>query len=120
MLIWVPGLLFLLFGREGRRYRVLGVIYVAAFVVLLANPHAKAEYLGPAYTMLFAAGGVAVERWASRGRRGWAPPALAALSVVTSLAILPMAVAGPAGRDVHQVPVGARRQAVDPRKPAAL
>ena len=91
MLIWVPGLLFLLFGREGRRYLALGVIYIAALVVLLANAHAKAEYLGPAYTMLFAAGGVAVERWASRGRRGWAPPALAALSVLSSLVILPMA-----------------------------
>jgi 4-amino-4-deoxy-L-arabinose transferase-like glycosyltransferase len=91
VLIWVPGLLFLLFGRDGRRYRVLGIIYLAALAVLLANPHSKSEYLGPAYTMLFAAGGVAVERWASRGRRGWAAPALASLSVLTSLVILPFA-----------------------------
>ncbi|HVP90122.1 MAG TPA: glycosyltransferase family 39 protein, partial [Terriglobales bacterium] len=92
MLIWVPGLLFLLFGRDGRRYRVLGVIYLAALAVLLANPHSKSEYLGPAYTMLFGAGGVAVERWAARGRRGWAVASLAALSAATSLLILPFAV----------------------------
>jgi hypothetical protein len=94
MLLWVPGLLFLLFSREGRRYRVLGIIYAAAFAVLLANPHSKAEYLGPAYTMLFAAGGVAVERWASRGRRGrgWAVASLGVLSVLTSLLIMPLAV----------------------------
>jgi hypothetical protein len=92
MLLWVPGLLFLLFNREGKRYRALGVIYAAAFVILLANPHSKAEYLGPAYTMLFAGGGVAVERWASRGRRGWAVVSLATLSVLTSLLILPLAV----------------------------
>jgi hypothetical protein len=92
MLLWVPGLLFLLFGREGRRYRVLGIIYLAAFAVLLANPHSKSEYLGPAYIMLFAAGGVAVERWASRGRRGWAVAGLALVSVLTSLMILPFAV----------------------------
>jgi 4-amino-4-deoxy-L-arabinose transferase-like glycosyltransferase len=92
MLIWVPGLLFLLLGREGRRYRVLGVIYLAALAVLVANPHSKSEYLGPAYTMLFAAGGVAVERWASRGRRGWGVPALATLSALTSLVVLPFAV----------------------------
>ena len=92
MLIWVPGLLFLLLGRDGRRYRVLGIIYLAAFAVLLANPHSKAEYLGPAYTMLFAAGGVAVERWASRGWRWWVPGTLAALSAVTSFLIMPFAV----------------------------
>jgi len=92
MLLWVPGLLFLLFSREARRYRALGAIYAAAFVILLANPHSKAEYLGPAYTMLFAAGGVAVERWAAGGRRGWAVISLAMMSVLTSLLILPFAV----------------------------
>ena len=93
MLIWVPGLLYLLFGRQGRRYRVLGIIYAAAFVILLANPHSKAEYLGPSYTMLFAAGGVAIERWASRGkRRGGAVACLAVVSALSSLVILPLAV----------------------------
>jgi len=92
ILLWVPGLLFLLFSREGRRFRALGIIYAAAFVILLANPHSKAEYLGPAYTMLFAAGGVAFERWASRGKRRWAVVSFAVLSVLTSLLILPLAV----------------------------
>jgi hypothetical protein len=92
MLLWVPGLLFVLFSRDGRRYRVLGIIYLTAFAILLANPHSKAEYLGPAYLMLFAAGGVAVERWASRGRRGWAVASLGALGAVSSLLMLPLAV----------------------------
>jgi len=92
MLLWVPGLFFLFLNREGRRFRVLGIIYVAALAILLANPHSKSEYLGPAYMMLFAAGGVAVERWAGRGKRGWAAPAIAMLSVVSSLLILPFAV----------------------------
>jgi hypothetical protein len=92
MLFWVPGLLWLLFGREGKRYRVLGIIYLTAFAVLLANPHSKAEYLAPAYVMLLAAGGVAIERWASRGRRVWAAASLAALSALTSLLMMPMAV----------------------------
>jgi 4-amino-4-deoxy-L-arabinose transferase-like glycosyltransferase len=92
MLFWIPGLLFLLFNREGRRYRVLGIIYLTAFAILLVNPHSKAEYLAPAYIMLFAAGGVAVERWATHGRRGWAVASLAGVSVVTSLLMIPMAV----------------------------
>lgn len=94
ILLWLPGLLFLLFSREARRFRALGVIFVAAFVVLLVNPHTKSEYLGPAYVMLFAGGGVAVERWASLGRklRRWAVGSLAVLSVLSSLVILPLAV----------------------------
>jgi hypothetical protein len=92
MLLWVPGLLFLLFNRDGRRYRVLGIIYVAALAILLANPHSKSEYLGPAYMMLFAAGGVAVERWAGRGKRAWAPTAIAILGTLSSILILPFAV----------------------------
>jgi len=92
ILIWLPGLLYLLLGREGRRCRVLGVIYVAAFAVLVINPHSKAEYLSPAYAMLFAAGGVAVERWAARGKRAWAAASLAGLSVLSSLVFLPLAV----------------------------
>lgn len=92
MLLWVPGLLFLLFNREGRRFRVLGIMYITALAILLANPHSKSEYLAPAYMMLFAAGGVAVERWAGQGKRGWAAPAIATLSILSSLLILPFAV----------------------------
>lgn len=90
--LWLPGLYFLFFDRDGRRFRILGIIYVTAFAVLFANGHSKAEYLGPAYTMLFAAGGVAWERWAARGRRKWAVAGLATTSVVTSLVLLPFAV----------------------------
>jgi hypothetical protein len=42
--------------------------------------------------MLFAAGGVAIERWASRGWRWWVPGTLAVLSAVTSFLIMPFAV----------------------------
>jgi hypothetical protein len=94
MAFWVPGLLFLLFGREGRRFMAFGIIYLTAFAVLLANGHSKAEYLGPAYPMLFAAGGVFWERWTERGRRGrraavWG---LATAGVLTSFVLLPFAV----------------------------
>ena len=91
MTIWLPGLYFLLFNRDGRRYRILGIIYATAFAILLLNGHSKAEYLAPVYIMLFAAGGVAVESWAGRGKRKWAA-ALGTLSVLTSLMIMPLAV----------------------------
>ena len=92
LLLCLIGLFFLLFNLRVRRYRGLGIIFVAAFAVLLANPHSKAEYLTPAYTMLFAAGGAAIERWAGRPRRKWAVASLAGLSIAGSLLVLPFAV----------------------------
>ncbi len=62
--LWLGGLVWLLFAREGRRYRVLGVAYLitlAEFMIL----HGKHYYLAPIYPMLFAAGGVALEGWCS-------------------------------------------------------
>src|SRR6266581_3643537 len=59
--LWLAGLLWLFGSREGRRYRAIGIIYLitlAEFIIL----HGKSYYLAPAYPMLFAAGGVAIER----------------------------------------------------------
>jgi len=92
LLLWLPGLLYLLFHRQGRKHRVLGIIFIAAFAVLLANPHSKDEYLAPAYPMIFAAGAVAWERWADRGRRRWALWAVGAAGALSSLLLLPFAV----------------------------
>lgn len=71
--LWVLGLGFLLLGREGRRFRALGVIYVAALCVM-AFQKSKPYYLGPAYPMLLAAGAVALERFFAARSWGWARP----------------------------------------------
>lgn len=68
--VWLAGLGWLLFAPGGRRYRLLGVLWVTACVVLLANGHSKAEYLANVYPPLFAAGGVAWERLLARGQTG--------------------------------------------------
>jgi len=60
--VWLFGLGWLLFAPAGRRYRLLGIVWVTACLVLLANGHSKAEYLSNVYAPLFAAGGVAWER----------------------------------------------------------
>lgn len=60
--IWLTGLGWLLIAREGRRYRVLGWMYIAAFLILISES-SKAYYLSPAYPPLFAAGATAIESW---------------------------------------------------------
>ena len=62
--IWLFGLVFLIFLRDGRRFRVLGLAFLAVFLLLILL-RGKPYYTLGAYPMLFAAGGVAIERYFS-------------------------------------------------------
>ena len=84
--VWIAGLLFALFARSGRPWRLFAWIWLAVCLMLLAGGRSRASYLSPAYPAIFAAGGVAWERWLSGGFARWAHPAL--LTVVAALGIL--------------------------------
>ena len=107
--LWLSGLVWLLVAREGRRYRLLGIAYLVTLVEFIVM-HGKHYYLAPIYPMLFAAGGVAVERlFAVRAR--WLKPAfaavmigLAALLAPTILPILPPEKLVPYMRAIHFEP----------------
>ncbi len=86
--LWLGGLAWLFFGREGRRYRVLGWTYVvtlAVFIILKG----KNYYVSPIYPMLFAAGAIGLERITAR-RFSWMRPAYAALVVVAGALLAPI------------------------------
>ncbi len=92
--VWMAGLGFLLFHRQGERYRVLGVTYLALLAIMMALK-GKDYYLAPVYPMLFAAGGVLWERCAeSRRRLGWvrvaAPAIVLAAGLVSAPLVLPL------------------------------
>jgi len=61
-LVSIPGLWWCLFDRDGKCYRALGIVFVTVFMVLLANPHTKAKYIGAAYPPLFTYNGIAISR----------------------------------------------------------
>ena len=88
--LWVAGLLWLFFGREGRRYRALGWAYVVTFAII-AVLHGKDYYLAPAYPMLFAAGSVVCESWLEGSPRlRWLKPTFVLLLIIPFLALLPI------------------------------
>ena len=90
--LWLAGLAFYLFAREGRPYRALGWIYVVLFV-LFAALNSKFYFLAPAYPMLFAAGSVAIERFLGRHRRWrWSLPAYASVLAVSGALVAPITV----------------------------
>jgi 4-amino-4-deoxy-L-arabinose transferase-like glycosyltransferase len=88
--LWVGGLCWLLFGSQGRRYRVLGIafLFVLTAIMLLKG---KNYYVSPVYAMMLAAGSVAFESaTVSRSRSArW----IYVASIVTfGLVVLPTAV----------------------------
>jgi hypothetical protein len=64
--LWLGGLIWLFVGRDGRRFRVLGIVY-AALLVTFITLRGKNYYLASIYPMLFAAGAVGFEKITS----GW-------------------------------------------------
>jgi hypothetical protein len=87
--LWLAGIGGLLFSRRLVAIRPLGFVYPILFV-LFATQSGKAYYLAPIYTLIFAVGAVVIEpalEW-----RRWVTPAVAALLLISGLAILPMAV----------------------------
>jgi hypothetical protein len=84
--LWLGGLGWLLADREGRRYRVLGLTYFAVIAEMLLLD-GRPYYPAPAYPMLLAAGGVALERWLA-ARRWRALKAAYAASLALSGAVL--------------------------------
>jgi hypothetical protein len=88
--LWLGGLIWLLVSRDGRRYRVIAIAYLitlAEFIIM----HGKHYYLAPAYPMLFAAGGVGVERLFSV-RLQWLKPALLAAMIAVAALLAPTVV----------------------------
>ena len=59
---WLAGLYFYFFTADGKRYRLLGWMYVIPFLFYLIA-RGRGYYTAPAYPMLIAAGLVIWERW---------------------------------------------------------
>src|SRR5271155_357879 len=64
---WIIGVLFYLFARAVKAYRVFGWAFLIAFAFFLLA-HGKNYYSAPMYTVAFAGGALAVENFFSRAR----------------------------------------------------
>ncbi|MCI0693163.1 glycosyltransferase family 39 protein [candidate division KSB1 bacterium] len=87
VIVWLLGLFFLLFDREGGKFRVLGLTFLFAVLILMMLS-GKAYYTLGVYPILFAAGGVAIEMWFARRRRFMKPVILAVMMLIF-LPVLP-------------------------------
>ena len=86
-MVWLAGLVFLLFSKEGRRWHVLGLTFLFTVGILLLLS-GKAYYTLGVYPLLFAAGGVAIEKkFAIRWR--FLRPAVLGVMIFIFLPLLP-------------------------------
>jgi 4-amino-4-deoxy-L-arabinose transferase-like glycosyltransferase len=67
----MAGLYFYLFSPRGKRFRMLGWMYVVP-LLLFVIAKGREYYVAPAYPMLYAAGSVAAEAWLESARPSWA------------------------------------------------
>ena len=84
--VWLIGLLSLLLSK---RYRALGVAYAFSLTFLIAS-HGKHYYLAPAYTVLLAAGAVAIERFVIARNAAWLKPVAAGAIAASTIFVMPL------------------------------
>lgn len=87
--LWISGLVFFLFTKAGKSYRVLGWIWLAVFILLVFT-RSKIYYLAPAYPALLAGGGVVLERWVLRKSRVWLKPVIISILFIGGTAMAPL------------------------------
>jgi 4-amino-4-deoxy-L-arabinose transferase-like glycosyltransferase len=95
--VWLAGLIHFFVRPEGKRYRLLGWMYVIP-LALFFFAKGRDYYMAPAYPMLLAAGAVWGEQWVASLSAGWARlvrgltwSALAAGGVMIAVVVLPLA-----------------------------
>ena len=89
--IWLSGLLAYFFFAPLKKFRIFGWIFLVVCLLLLLNGASRDYYLTPAYPMLFAAGGVAIEQLTRYRRRLWLKPICVVVLLLGGLITLPLA-----------------------------
>jgi len=88
--IWLGGLWFFFFSKQGKPFRALGWAWIfTAGVIFTMNP--RVYYLYPAFPMLLAAGGVMWELWLAGPRVQWLKITYPILMVVSGAIFAPLA-----------------------------
>ena len=86
--LWIAGLAWLLAPRRHEAHRLLGVAFLVLFALMLASRSSRPDRIAAFYPILFAAGGVCLERLSAR-RRG-VKVALLAVLVAMGALVLPL------------------------------
>lgn len=90
IIIWLTGIYYLFFHEDGKKYKAGGIIFITAFIILIINWHSKAEYLSPAYPILFASGGVFWEKFELKKSIRWIKYVIVIPLIISGFILLPV------------------------------
>ncbi len=85
------GLYYYFFHKDGKPYRLFGWIFVIILLVMIALK-AKAYYIAPVYSMLFASGALAIEKFIHKLNWRWLKPAFISLMIISGIIVSPIAI----------------------------
>lgn len=88
--LWVAGLIWYFAAPAAKPYRIVAWIWLSVCALLVISGTARTYYLGPAYPVLLAAGGIVVERLGRAWR--WAPAAVAGVLTAGGAVTAPLAI----------------------------
>ena len=90
LIVALLGIYYYFGDKEGRKYMGLGIIFLTSFLILFINGHSKPEYLAAAYSIVFAGGGMMVEKLTRIRYLGWLKCGMTALIIILTIALLPL------------------------------
>jgi hypothetical protein len=87
--VWLAGLYFYLFSKDGKPYAALGWTYVVMFALFVAL-RGKVYYLAPIYPVLLAPGAVWLESFIRERRWNWLRPVAVSVLVLGGAVTAPL------------------------------
>lgn len=91
VLIWIGGLCYLLFNREGKKYTLITIIYIGIISILLYF-NGKGYYAAAIYPTLMAFGGIWISRVIAKKYFGWLKWVAPMYMIVLTIFLFPLLV----------------------------
>jgi hypothetical protein len=89
--IWAGGIYFLLFSKEGRSFRPLGILFIF-LIVIFAVQKSKDYYLAPVFPLVWAAGAVLLERLIRKINLKMLRPAIVSFLLIGGAVVAPLSI----------------------------
>jgi hypothetical protein len=90
-IIWLMGLFYLFFSKDGKHFKIIGIIFIVTFLILLISGKSKSEYVAPAFIPLLAAGGILLEKINQLKYWRWLKHVVIISLIVSGILIAPLA-----------------------------
>lgn len=88
--IWLIGLVYCFVSKDGKRFRILGFIYLVVFLLLIISKRSRPGYLDPAYPMLFAFGALVIEKFIRGQNWNWLKLVFGFALIVSGIIMAPL------------------------------